>query len=252
MDSYQYFLKRQAQLPRFWRRLHGPPPLQGRDALDLGAGHCELAMDMAARGARFVQALDLNPDSLERGRSYLAGQRDIDPARIDIRCADIRDLPDSARFDVIAARDVFEHVLDIEEMFPRLIDRLRPGGRLYAGFGPLYRSPFGGHKSMRMPLPWLHLLLPERLLVAWINLFRPAGSRVRSIAEFGLNRRRLADFERLVQQEGRVRVVYWKVNHGERLASRIFERLHRIRPLREYFAHDVYCILERTDTGRES
>jgi SAM-dependent methyltransferase len=245
MDSYQYFLKRQAQLPRFWRRLKGPPLLEGRDALDLGAGHCELAMDMAARGARSVQAIDLNAASLERGRSYLAERSDIDPARLDIRCTDIRDLPAEQTFDVIAARDVFEHVLDIEDMFPRLVDRLRPGGRLYAGFGPLYRSPFGGHKSMRMPLPWLHLLLPEAVLVRWINLFKTPDTRVSSIADFGLNRRRLADFEALVQRENRVQVVYWQVNHGERWMSRAFQLLHRIRPLREYFAHDLYCVLER-------
>ena len=246
MDSYQYFLKRQAQIPRFWRRLNGPPSLHEKDALDLGAGHCELAMDMASRGARFVQAIDLNADSLERGRRYLANQPDLDAARLDIRCSDIRDLPAEAMFDVIVARDVFEHILDIEEMFPRLIDRLRPGGRLYAGFGPLYRSPFGGHKSMRMPLPWLHLMLPDAVLVRWINLFRPPEQRVRSIAEFGLNCRRLADFEALVRNERRVSVVYWKVNHGERFMSQAFGWLYRIWPLREYFAHDIYCILERT------
>jgi SAM-dependent methyltransferase len=247
MDSYKYFLRRKARLPAFWRRLHGPPELTGRDVLDFGAGHCELAIDMAERGARAVVAVDLNGHSLARARSYLGDWPEDIRRRIDIRCVDIRDLPEDVTFDVVASRDVFEHVLDIEQLFPRLIDRLRPGGRFYTGFGPLYRSPFGGHKSMRMPLPWLHLLLPERLLVRWINLFRPTGDAVGSIAEFGLNRRRLADFERVIANEARVRTVYWRVNHGERATSRLFALMCRIRPLREYFAHDIYCILERID-----
>ena len=247
MESKQYFRRRKARLPSFWRRLQGAPDLEGRDALDFGAGHCELAIDLAERGARSVLAVDLNRESLERGRSYVSELPPDVAGRIEIRCVDVRDLPETATFDAIASRDVFEHVLDVEQLFPRLIDRLRPGGRLYTGFGPLYRSPFGGHKSMRMPLPWLHLLVPEALLVRWINLFRPADRKVASIAEFGLNRRRLADFERIVDREPRVRVIHWQVNHGDRLVSRLFAALCRVRPLREYFAHDIYCILERVD-----
>lgn len=247
MDSEQYFRRRKARLPMFWRRLQGPPQLAGCDVLDFGAGHGELAIDMAERGARSVLAVDLNSESLARARRFIQELPSAQAERIEIREIDVRDLPQDATFDVIASRDVFEHVLDIEALFPRLIDRLRPGGRLYTGFGPLYRSPFGGHKSMRMPLPWLHLLLPDAAIVAWINRFRAPEKRVRSIAEFGLNRRRLADFEAIIEREPRVRVVYWRVNHGERAASRLFRLLCRIRPLREYFAHDIYCILERVD-----
>ena len=247
MDSEQYFRRRKARLPMFWRRLQGPPKLDGCDVLDFGAGHGELAIDMAERGARSVLAVDLNAESLARARRFVAELPIAQAERIEIREIDVRDLPEDVTFDIIASRDVFEHVLDIEALFPRLIDRLRSGGHLYTGFGPLYRSPFGGHKSMHMPLPWLHLLLPEAVIVAWINCFRAPETRMRSIAEFGLNRRRLADFEAIVEREPRVRVVYWRVNHSERVASRVFGLLCRIRPLREYFAHDIYCILQRVD-----
>ena len=62
-------------------------------------------------------------------------------------------------FDVVVSRDTFEHIHDLPEVLRHLARLLRPEGRVYVGFGPLYRSPFGDHGLLGLRLPWLHLLV---------------------------------------------------------------------------------------------
>ena len=38
-------------------------------------------------------------------------------------------------YDVIVSKDVFEHVIGLKELYPVLIKKLKPGGRLLLGFG---------------------------------------------------------------------------------------------------------------------
>ena len=119
---------------------------------------------------------------------------------------------------------------------------LRPGGSLLVGFGPLYNSPYGGHRRMHMPVPWGHRMLPEPWLLRWVNRYRQAP--VASIEELGLNKLALKDFLRLFDDSG-LEIVFLRTNHGERLMSRVFATLARVPLLRESFSHDIHCILRK-------
>jgi hypothetical protein len=119
--------------------------------------------------------------------------------------------------------------------------RLRPGGRLYAGFGPLWHSPFGDHGRTEIAVPWGHVVLPERYLISRLNRRRRAP--LNSIHDLGLNKLAFADYMRLLRQSG-LKIITLKVNVSTHPMSRLFSWPHRLPLLREYFTHNLYCILE--------
>jgi hypothetical protein len=80
-------------------------------------------------------------------------------------------------------------------MLQLIYERLKPGGRLLAAFGPTWYHPLGGHMfSFR---PWAHLLFSERALCAWRSHFRDDGARRFSEVAGGLNRMTIRRFERI-------------------------------------------------------
>jgi len=241
----QYARRRQYDVAKFWRRLGGMPDFRGKDVLDVGCGLGGLAFGIAEAGARRVVGVDICSESIRYANRLLDScppeQRDI----LSFVNADPRELDPAERFDCIVSRDVLEHVMDLPQLFDNLVERLRPGGRLYIGFGPLYRGPFGGHRRMCMPIPWGHLILPESLLIWWVNRHRMAEAQVRSIKQMGLNQLTLNDYRRILINESGLKPILWKVNHGQRLVSRVFSTLYRIPLVGELFANDIYAVLEK-------
>lgn len=244
MPTAAYLDQRRAAVRRFWRRLGGRPPLAGKAVLELGCGQGALCFDLAAAGAARVLGIDLNPAEIAAAQAHLTTRHPHLAPTVEFRCADIRTLAEP--FDFIVSMDTFEHIVDLGPVLAHAAALLRPGGALYVGFGPLYNSPYGGHRRMRMPIPWGHLLLPEALLLWWVN--RGRQRRVGSIRDIGLNQFALRDYLRLFAGCG-LEPAYLKVNHGERSLSRLFALLARIPALREYFSHDIYCILRKPGQG---
>ena len=205
--------------------------MEGRRVLDVGCGLGPLSIDIASRCAREVVGLDINSAHIAFAQQYalerFPGCADV----LSFRCCKIKDLNEEG-FDVIISKDVMEHVLDFERVFGEMTKRLRPGGRLYLGFGPLWYSPFGGHgvntsilPLTRLGLPWAHLLLPESFLVKRVN--RDTNSPIKSIREYGLNKLPYETYKSVIMACG-LHVLYYRVNvSGNRLA-RILSPLRRI------------------------
>ena len=131
-----------------------------------------------------------------------------------------------------------------EEELEKMHKTLKRRGKLYAGFGPLYKSPYGGHRRMKMPIPWGHLMLPESMLMKWVSMRRK--EKINSVRDLGLNKMSLADYKRL-SNKMEWTILYFKVNHGDRLMSKIFSWISKISFMEEYFSHDLYCVLKRDD-----
>ena len=93
--------------------------------------------------------------------------------------------------------EVLEHVIDLGGCLQSLYDLLNPGGRLYAGWGPLWFSPTGGHqltvKFGGLPLPWSHLIKP--LGAAYVRATERRSDAPRTYWDFNYLRPR--DYERL-------------------------------------------------------
>ncbi|HEX2087539.1 MAG TPA: class I SAM-dependent methyltransferase [Solirubrobacteraceae bacterium] len=226
---------------RFLERLPAPVPLEGADVLDVGCGTGNLCVLAVRRGARSATGVDYNPLEIDLGRRMIAAETPDAAERVELVVgADLSPLGDRD-FDVIVSKDSFEHYQQPEEMFAAMEGRLRPGGHLAIGFGPLWNAPYGPHLDTR--LPWVHHLFPERLLLEEWNALRP-GKHATRLEDTGVNRMTLARFERMVEATRLTRVGYAR-NVSDHPAVRAMDALSRVRPLRELMVTNVYGVWRR-------
>lgn len=151
--------------------------------LDLACGD-GLVGAALARGGRSVCALDLKPERFSpEARS----------AGVDFHFGDAQstNLPDNS-FDVVFSFDAFEHFLDPPAVLREVHRILKPGGVLYASFGPLYFSPQGAHQWTSVDVPYCHLLFRETDLNASAAA-RNNGPIVRNV-----NKWHLGQFRRML------------------------------------------------------
>jgi len=190
-----------AATDRFLARV--PPfSVEGRSVLDVGCGHGVTCLRLAQRGARRVLGIDIQ-DVTRAER--LRDERFPEVADV----VEFRQVPPGGdrvgdeRFDVVVSQDTFEHVADPEAHVAEMRAALAPGGRLVIGFGALWKSPFGGHLEYMTPVPWAHLVFPERVVLAERRRFRPDESPARYEDVRGdLNRMTLGRFERIMAASG--------------------------------------------------
>lgn len=237
-----YFGRGAWENPRFWERLGGAPGLFGKRALDIGCGHGSLCVDMALRGADRVVGIDIDARLIDFAREYVRAAHPELAGRLAFRCCGIDALEESAQFDVVTSKAAFEHILDLESVLAGVARRLARGGRVYVGFGPVYRSPYGDHKRTCAVIPWGHLIVPEPILLRRVS--RKRARRIQSVYELGLNKLSVAEYRCLFQACG-LKIVFFKVNQSRHPISRIFSLLRQVPFLSEYFAHNLYAVLER-------
>ena len=104
----------------------GSRPLEGLDLLDVGCGGGLLAEPMARLGAR-VTGLDAAPRNIAVARAH-AAQSGL---AIDYRCDTAEALATSgARFDVVLAMEVVEHVADPKAFLGTCCELLKPEGTM--------------------------------------------------------------------------------------------------------------------------
>jgi hypothetical protein len=152
------------------------------------------------------------------------------------------------RFSVVLSKDSFEHYDDPEGIVSCVERLLLPGGFIAIGFGPLWKSPTGGHIGYMTKLPWAHLMFSEQALMEERRRFRPAENAwTFQDIRGGLNKMTLARFERIMNASG-LRPQHFVTNVSEHPAVRAMKVVSRMPPLREYFTANVYGIWEKPDT----
>ena len=136
--------------------------LKDKDVLDFGCGGGELSYVLKRLGARQVVGTEISETQLAQVQQRLEQSRtpgvvfhlDKDPAHVS--------LPD-AFFDTICCFDVVEHLRHPEAILTEWRRLLRPGGQVWIWWCP-WRHPFGHHLTSVIPLPWVHLVVPEKTL----------------------------------------------------------------------------------------
>ncbi len=157
---------------------------------------------------------------------------------------DLSELGDQ-RFDMIFSKDSFEHYADPERFMKSITARLLPGGQLFIGFGPLWKSPTGGHIGYMTPVPWAHLLFPEHVIMAERQRFRPDEDAWRwSDVKGGLNQMTLERLQRILGTSG-LESVYFATNVSDSRAVKMMDALSDLPGLRELFTHNVYASLRK-------
>lgn len=251
-----YFKRGEVENPEFWWRLGGKPNFAGQHVLDVGCGLGALCVDIASGGAARVVGLDTETKLIEFARQYTAENCSKFTGGLEFYDQDLAKFADG-KFDVIVSKDSFEHIMDLAGMIRAMASHLKPGGRIHAGFGPLYNSPFGHHGRVATFLPWrqfpwAHLWEKEEKIVARLNRLRARGEKVftysdapiTSIRDLGLSMYSLADYRRFVYGSG-LNVVRFGVNQSTSPLSKVLSVLRHVPGLEEYCTHNVYCILEK-------
>lgn len=161
--------------------------------LDVGCSSGILCVEAARRGATEVVGIDTElayadeflreraPDVADHVRFFTTdGSLDVVADR---------------QFDLVVSKDSFEHYPEPESFVRSIVPLIAPGGSLVIGFGPLWKSPEGGHIGYMTKLPWAHLIFPERVIMSERRRFRP-DEQARRFGEIrgGLNKMTYAAF----------------------------------------------------------
>src|SRR5262249_50669360 len=104
--------------------------IAGKAVIDFGCGEGAEAIEMAQRGARRIIGLDIQEPLLETARSH-AKERGVED-----RCEFVTRTDE--RTDVITAIDSFEHFDEPGAVLEEMRKLLRPGGYVWAAFGPTW------------------------------------------------------------------------------------------------------------------
>ncbi len=139
------------------RRTASMASLRDADVLVAGAGGGDELALWERQRARSLTATDFfaSPDAWRRH------------ARTRFAQADVRSLPFAdASFDVVASTALFEHVDRVEEAAAEMARVARPGGVVFANFGPLYHTYGGAHFEGAYEHLWMTDAQLEQYLVA--------------------------------------------------------------------------------------
>ena len=109
--------------------------------------------------------MDLDEAGIRAARARLASETaQARPRFFTASSAATIDLPDRS-MDVILCFDVLEHVIQYQEIIREWRRVLRPDGRLFIWWIP-WLHPYGHHVESLVPVPWAHVIFPEKVLVA--------------------------------------------------------------------------------------
>ena len=126
---------------------------------EIACGDGRVAMHLAKRVGR-VTGTDLSDQFFaDEARGSVA-----------IELADAQRLPfGGSSLDLLYTFDAFEHFDDPAAVLAEAWRVLKPGGVLYASFGPLYNSAFGPHQWGRIDVPYVHHLFSPSDLDAYCD-----------------------------------------------------------------------------------
>lgn len=180
--------------------------VQGRRVLEIGG--C-LPREIAQRAGPAAW-ISVDPRNVDHGE---------DPDFRSIKgVAQLLPLPD-ATIDFIFSSNAFHHISALDSALYEMRRVLRPGGRVFANFGPIWSAPDGSHVEgvtfngrrydfweQRLIPDWYHLVYSCRELHDILATELDVGL-ARALSEYvylgnWINRLELDDYERLFQQSG--------------------------------------------------
>ena len=208
--------------------------IDGKVVVDFGCGQGAEAIEFAKRGAERVYGIDVldrwlaiaDEQARKSGcRNVVFGKTPAEPA------------------DVIVSIDSFEHFADPLGILETMATMLKPGGCVFASFGPTWFHPYGGH--LFSIFPWAHLVFSESALCRWRSHIRNDGATKFSEVDGGLNQMTIARFRRIVKQSP------FHLDSLETVPIRAARRFHN-RITEEFLTSIVRCKLSLPASIRQT
>ncbi len=141
--------------------------LRDKDILDFGCGSGELSRILARHGSKSVTGVDISSEAIVKASQQTVNEKKTDDAApVFIHAQDPKSIPqDDNSLDLICTFDVLEHIPDVQAACRQWHRVLRSDSRVWIWWSP-WRAPFGHHLSSLIPIPWIHLLLPQKKIFA--------------------------------------------------------------------------------------
>ncbi len=238
-----YFLQAFAETRTFLQRFSGSLDFRGKRILDYGCGYGAMCVHLIrAEGASVVTGVDIDESRLDFARRRVADEYPDIAAIIDFKAQE--ELTEG-EFDLVVSKDSFQHYSDPKGALEEMSRLTTPGGLIVIGFGPLWKSPYGGAINYMTRLPWAHLLFPEGVIMRQRLRYRP-DERVNSYAEIrgGFNKMTVGKCRALIEDSG-LEVVSWRTNASSGARSKIFCLLEKAPGCREFFTLNLYTVLRK-------
>jgi 2-polyprenyl-3-methyl-5-hydroxy-6-metoxy-1,4-benzoquinol methylase len=240
-----YFQRGFDEAKEFFDRFDGKVDIKQKTVLDVGCGFGSTCIYTALNGARKVVGIDIDEHRIDFARSKFANDYQNLSNIVEFRLAyDIG----HEKFDIVLSKDSFEHYADPENFVFTMKQNLKKEGIMVIGFGPLWKSPYGGHIRFMTKVPWAHLFFPESVIMAERKRFRPdEDAELFEQVDGGLNKMTLTRYLNIIRESG-LEFEYFKTNVSRRRLMGLFSVLRRIPFCREFFTLNVYSIM-RMRTG---
>lgn len=214
--------------------------IQDQKIIDLGCGLGALSIYLSQQGAREVIGIDINQNKLNFANKNLSiNFPNLENIQFDY--IQINTIEDQS-FNMIISKASFEHILNLKDLLLQLSTKLVPGGKIFAGFGPLYNSHWGDHNRLRHNIPWGHILFPNHLIN---RLNKKRRNKISSIHDLGLNGLSLKDYKQIFYNITSLKVLDFRTNVNEKRSMIIFRLIPKLPFLREYFTYNIYCTLQK-------
>jgi SAM-dependent methyltransferase len=175
-----------------------PTLIKGKRVLDFGCGTGKHAVGMATSGAASVTGLDINEKWLE-GDRRLALQHHV--GRTVEFVSSISNV-DLGSYDVVLSLNSMEHFSEPESVLRQMRELLTPQGIAIISFSPPWLSPYGAHMHFFTPVPWVHLIFPEQVVMRVRRQYKADGALRYEDIEGGLNRMTIRRFRDLIREIG--------------------------------------------------
>lgn len=140
-----------------------PSRIEGFNVLDFGCGTGELCSLMATHNPMRIVGVDISEEAVQRARASQSAAAQPTHTSVEFIHAERKQaIPvDDATIDLISCFDVVEHIADVSFTLREWQRMLRPGGKVWIWWSS-WRGPFGHHMESLIPLPWVHLIFPQR------------------------------------------------------------------------------------------
>jgi len=219
-----------------------------KNVIEIGCGNGALCVRAVQNGAKRVLGVEINNSAAEDACKIIYSQ--YPEMRNQIDCTDYQSIESPkyvGQFDIVISQNSFEHFEQPQKVLKRMVDLLKPGGYIYAGFSPLWNSPFGSHLRSIYPLPWAHLWAAKSLLKEH-NLVR-SQNPITSYKDIGLNQVAFAHYKKIFYEIDGCDVVMFLCNHSirQRLPTAYyFLKIMRALPfLKEYLPISLHVVIRK-------
>ncbi len=239
-----YFNSELSRQKYFWDRMGGKPDLNNKTVLDFGCGHGAMSIDLAKHNPKKIVGIDLDASYIDFAKENLEKNFPQYNEKIEFKLIDINSWEGTEKFDYIVSKETFEHTLNLDDVLKSMDQLLKPKGKIFSGFGPLYNFFNGDHGRVFPLIPWSHLIFPKSFLIRRIN--RNQKKTINSITQLGLNMYSLEQYLKIFENSS-FNIDLLKKNCSNNPSTILFKLMSKIKFLEEFFTFNIFVILSKKD-----